>query len=93
MSEDIVDACIYRLHELRESQGQDLAIVLHGGEPLLLGHRLLRRLLIGLRRTLGPASTIALQTNGTLLSGDCPGPGRGDEDEIVDQHRWPAGCE
>lgn len=70
MSEEIIDACIYRLHELRESQGQDLAIVLHGGEPLLLGHRLLRRLLIGLRRTLGPASTIALQTNGTLLSED-----------------------
>jgi uncharacterized protein len=68
MSGEIIDASIDRLKALRDSQRQDLAIVLHGGEPLLLGLESLKRLLFGLRRVLGPASTIALQTNGTLLT-------------------------
>jgi uncharacterized protein len=68
MSGEIIDAAIGRLKALKESQGQDLAVVLHGGEPLLLGLAPLRQLLVGLRRALGPASTIALQTNGTLVT-------------------------
>ena len=68
MSWSTIGAAINRLVELKEYQQQPLAVVLHGGEPLLLGQTKLTYLLTTLRTTLGPRSTIALQTNGTLLS-------------------------
>ena len=60
---------VCRLAELG-IQGHALAVVLHGGEPLLLGRPRLDRLLTGLRSGLGPASTLALQTNGTLINSE-----------------------
>ena len=68
MSWETIDAVIARLAELREHQQRPLAVVLHGGEPLLLGKSRLDRLLKGLRSELGQESTIALQTNGTLVN-------------------------
>ena len=37
MSRSTVDATVRRLDELRRAQDRDFAVVLHGGEPLLLG--------------------------------------------------------
>ena len=70
MSERTIESVVCRLAELQEFQGHALAVVLHGGEPLLLGRPRLDRLLTGLRSALGPASTLALQTNGTLINSE-----------------------
>ena len=59
-----------RLVEQAEQQQAGFAIVLHGGEPLLLGFRELARLLRSIRNRLPPDRyPISLQTNGALLSG------------------------
>ena len=50
MSPSTIDAIVGRLDELRQAQDRDFAVVLHGGEPLLLGEALLARLLTGLPR-------------------------------------------
>ncbi len=68
MSQSTIDAIVGRLGELRRTQDRDFAIVLHGGEPLLLGEALLARLLNGLRTSLPPECTLSVQTNGTLLT-------------------------
>ncbi len=67
MAVDTIDKIVARLGEYSKFEGTALAVVLHGGEPLLLGARRLARLLQGLRWTLGREATLALQTNGTLL--------------------------
>ena len=64
MSRSTIDAVISRLDELRQAQGRDFAVVLHGGEPLLLGEALLTRLLTGLRANLAVGCTLSVQTNG-----------------------------
>ena len=68
MSKSTIDAIVRRLDELRQAQDRDFAVVLHGGEPLLLGEALLTRLLTGLRTCLPVGCTLSVQTNGTLLS-------------------------
>ena len=68
MSKSTIDAIVRRLDELRQAQDRDFAVVLHGGEPLLLGEALLTRLLTGLRTRLPVGCTLSVQTNGTLLS-------------------------
>ena len=68
MSRSTIDAVVSRLDELRQAQGRDFAVVLHGGEPLLLGEALLTRLLTGLRARLAVGCTLSVQTNGTLLT-------------------------
>jgi uncharacterized protein len=68
MSQSTIDATVHRLDELRRAQDRDFAVVLHGGEPLLLGDALLARLLTGLRARLPPGCTLSVQTNGTLLT-------------------------
>ena len=68
MSQSTIDAIVSRLDELRQAQGRDFAVVLHGGEPLLLGEALLARLLTGLRTRLPVGCTLSVQTNGTLLT-------------------------
>ena len=71
------NACIARLAETlcdrlvqqAERQQAGFAIVLHGGEPLLLGFEELAALLHSLRAHLSPERyPIGIQTNGTLLS-------------------------
>lgn len=57
--------------ELREqslAQRRPFAVVLHGGEPLLLGVTKLRRLIFSLRNALPAECAISIQTNGILLT-------------------------
>ena len=70
MSRTVSLALQERLVEQAERQEASFAIVLHGGEPLLLGFEELAELLRGLRTRLVPERyPISLQTNGVLLSG------------------------
>ena len=68
MSQSTIDAIVHRLEELRQAQDRDFAVVLHGGEPLLLEEALLARLLTGLRARLPVGCTLSVQTNGILLN-------------------------
>ena len=69
MSSQVLTAIRDRLIEHAAYQDAGFAIVLHGGEPLLLGHRFLADLLRGLRAYLSPdIYPISIQTNGALLS-------------------------
>lgn len=69
MSQAVAVALSDRLVEQAEQQEAGFAIVLHGGEPLLLGFRELARLLRRIRNQLSPDRyPISLQTNGALLS-------------------------
>ena len=70
MSQAVSLALSDRLVEQAEQQQAGFAIVLHGGEPLLLEFRELARLLRSIRNRLPPDRyPISLQTNGALLSG------------------------
>ena len=65
---EVVQAVCERLIEQAGRQERGFAIVLHGGEPLLLGFDGLAALLRGLRAHLSPERhPISVQTNGTLL--------------------------
>ena len=66
-------ATVRQLADLYSRQGQPLSVVLHGGEPLVIGTRRLRRLCQQLRRALPPPCGVHVQTNGVLLT-----------DEIID---------
>ena len=69
MSRMVVLAVRDRLVEQAQRQEKGFAIVLHGGEPLLLGFHELATLLRGLREELRPDRyPISIQTNGALLS-------------------------
>ena len=68
MSVNVIEAVCRRLVEQAERQEKGFAIVLHGGEPLLLEFDKLASLLCGLRVHLSPdCHPISIQTNGTLL--------------------------
>ena len=69
MQREVAEALCGRLVEQARRQKAGFAIVLHGGEPLLLGFDELAGLLRGLRARLSPhRHPISIQTNGTLLS-------------------------
>lgn len=68
MSVDTEVAIAEGLRALYVAQGRPFSIVLHGGEPLLLGYARLERLLSRLRAALGFACGISIQTNGVLLT-------------------------
>lgn len=69
MRPPVLTAVRDRLVEHAGQQDAGFAIVLHGGEPLLLGFDYLAKLLRGLRARLTPERhPIGIQTNGTLLS-------------------------
>ena len=71
MRRDVVEAVCVRLIEQAGRQERGFAIVLHGGEPLLLGFDELATLLRALRARLSPERhPISIQTNGTLLRDD-----------------------
>ena len=70
MLREVVTAVRERIVEQAGRQEAGFAIVLHGGEPLLLGFHALASLLRGLRTDLSPERhPISVQTNGALLSG------------------------
>lgn len=71
MSFDVIKAISERLIRQACLQEAGFAIVLHGGEPLLLGYEGLSTLIKSLRDQLGPDRyPISLQTNGSLLNKD-----------------------
>jgi uncharacterized protein len=67
MSESVQAATVEQLSDLARLQGQPFSVVLHGGEPLLLGAARLERLLGALRAALPTECRLHLQTNGVLL--------------------------
>jgi len=56
------------LSELSRIQNRPFAVVLHGGEPLLLGPRKLEQVLSTLRAAAPPDCSFGLQTNGILIT-------------------------
>jgi uncharacterized protein len=68
MSVDVIDTLIEKLIVQASEQTAGFAIVLHGGEPLLLGIKKLSLLIKRLRQKLDPERyPISVQTNGELL--------------------------
>lgn len=68
MSHETISAVAKGLGELAGLQQRRFAVVLHGGEPLLLGHTKLAHLLKLLRSVLSVGYPISIQTNGILIT-------------------------
>ena len=68
MGDDTVDAICQNLAALVAHQHKIFSIVLHGGEPFLLGAKKLANLLAKLRQVLSFDYPISIQTNGVLIS-------------------------
>lgn len=67
MSGSVQAAIFDQLEDLARLQDRPFSVVLHGGEPLLLGAERLDDLLGSLRGRLPSQCSLHLQTNGTLL--------------------------
>lgn len=67
MAASTVDALAGQLANLVAAQASPLSVVFHGGEPLLIGAERFDRACSTLRRALGTASGLHLQTNALLL--------------------------
>ena len=67
ISQQTLSATARELSRLLEAQCRGFAVVLHGGEPLLLGPDRLESTLQTLKHALSPECTLNLQTNGTLI--------------------------
>jgi uncharacterized protein len=70
MSAETLQSTFYALAAIRDNQDKIFSIVLHGGEPLLLGAAGLFNLLSGLRQVLSFDYPISIQTNGILISNE-----------------------
>jgi len=68
MSSEVLQAVIDQVGELSHRQDQALSVVLHGGEPLLLGFEGIERLVEGLKASLREDAGLHIQTNAVLLS-------------------------
>ena len=68
ISDETTEAIAHALNELTRMQDRPFAVVLHGGEPLLLGPKKLRRLISIIRSNLPPDTAFSLQTNGILIN-------------------------
>ena len=68
MSSSTVSALAASLKGLLLDQRLPFAVVLHGGEPLLLGQKGLEFTLATLRGAIGPEATLCIQTNGILIT-------------------------
>jgi uncharacterized protein len=68
MSHAVADALTEQLGALSHAQVEPLSVIMHGGEPLMLGFRDMARLVEGLRQALRADSGLHIQTNGVLLS-------------------------
>lgn len=67
ISDEVVDSLATNLESLHSTQREPFAIVLHGGEPLLLGASKLEGIFSRLRKHLDGTIPISMQTNGVLL--------------------------
>src|SRR5947209_8347137 len=70
ISAETTRAVARALRDLSRAQHRPFAVVLHGGEPLLLGPMKLRYLISILRGVLPEESAISLQTNGILINNE-----------------------
>lgn len=70
MNESTMLAIVKSLVELANFQDQIFSIVLHGGEPLLIGAKKLDFFLSLLRNSLGEDYPISIQTNGILITSE-----------------------
>lgn len=68
ISDETIRAVARALGQLTRIQQQPFAVVLHGGEPLLLGAQRLRRLISIIRSKLPTDTSVSLQTNGILIT-------------------------
>jgi uncharacterized protein len=68
MTEAVMSSVIDQLGALSHSQARPLSVVLHGGEPLLLGVAATERLIQGLKSSLRVDVGLHIQTNGVLLT-------------------------
>ncbi len=68
MSPSTITATANALLDLCEDQSTGFAVVLHGGEPLLLGPSRLHHCLTTLHNSLGHTCSLNIQTNGILIS-------------------------
>lgn len=68
ISPDTTHAVAQTLSELTRIQTRPFAVVLHGGEPLLLGPRKLDRVLSDFRSAVPSECSFGLQTNGILIT-------------------------
>lgn len=68
ISYETINAVVNALSELAEKQHRPFAVVLHGGEPLLLGYTKLEYLIYSLRDALPDECSLSLQTNGILIN-------------------------
>src|ERR1700685_382320 len=68
MADDVLNAVVSQLGKLSHGQDRPLSVVLHGGEPLLMGFDAMLRLVKGLKSTLRADAGLHIQTNGVLLS-------------------------
>lgn len=68
MSKETIDAICHSLGQLSKSQHKPFSVVLHGGEPLLLGVSRMEYLLRQLRNALPSNYPISIQTNGLLIT-------------------------
>jgi len=68
ISQETIQATCEELFKLATYQQSLFSVVLHGGEPLLLGVKRLERLFASLRNALSFDYPISIQTNGVLIS-------------------------
>jgi uncharacterized protein len=68
MRPDTQALVIRQLGELYRRQDHPFAVVLHGGEPLLIGAARLAEILGGLRAELPRSCSVSIQTNGVLIT-------------------------
>jgi uncharacterized protein len=70
MMPETIEATARQLKMVAEQQGKPFSIVLHGGEPFLLGTERLEYLLSTLRNSLSAEFPISIQTNGILVTNE-----------------------
>ena len=68
ISDETIEAGALALGDLSRIQKRPFAVVLHGGEPLLLGPAKLKRMILTLRDTLPDDRAFSIQTNGILIT-------------------------
>jgi len=69
MTEEVIEKIVAELTIQASKQERGFSIVLHGGEPLLLGFSLMKKLLMSLRQSLPNSNKypISIQSNGVLI--------------------------
>jgi uncharacterized protein len=70
ISEDTINALCLSLSYFVQNQRKLFSVVLHGGEPFLLGSKKLYYLLQSLRKVLPNEYPISIQTNGILINNE-----------------------